>query len=48
MPPVRLKEGIDMDELKGDGSFFELQDFNPKGGGSTQVYSVLQCTQRTL
>ncbi|KAK2172421.1 hypothetical protein NP493_962g00018 [Ridgeia piscesae] len=30
MPPVRLKEGIDMDELKGDGSFFELQDFNPK------------------
>ena len=32
MPPVRLKEGIDIDELKGDGSFFELQDFNPKGG----------------
>ena len=30
-PPIRLREGIDIDELKTDGSMFELQDLNASG-----------------
>ena len=30
-PPIRLREGIDIDELKNEGSMFELQDLNPSG-----------------